>query len=341
MFAFSFCINTVFMKNRRQFLLEKFLHDQCSREELKELLTYLKNDEEKEYDEILQQVWEQLNEYPLLDDSAITCITEKVSSRISRETKNETGRSLTVRPWLRYAAALTGLLMLGAAYFLITNSPSVITHKTAFGETMKVILPDSSVVTLNGNSRLSYGPAWPSATTREVWLEGEAFFDVRKITKAENASEKLKFVVHTASFNVEVLGTSFNVNERKALASVVLRTGKVRLQQHDEKAGIMMNPGDLVTFLKESHQLFTKKVDPELYTSWTDNKLIFDRTPLSEIARLLEDNYGLEVTLKDAHLRERIFTGTIPTMQVEVLLRILEESLKIHITKNGDQVIMQ
>ncbi len=341
MFAFRFCTNTVFMKNRRQFLLEKFLHDQCSREELKELLTYLEEDEEKEYDEILQQVWEQLQSYPQLEESTIARIAEKVSSRISRETENEKGRPLTARPWLRYAAFLTGLLMLGAAYFLITNSPSVITHRTAYGETMKVVLPDSSVVTLNGNSQLSYGPAWPSATIREVWLEGEAFFDVRKIAKDENTCEKLKFVVHTATFNVEVLGTSFNVNERKALASVVLRTGKVRLQQHNEKAGIMMNPGDLVTFSKESHQLLTKKVDPEIYTSWTDNKLIFDRTPLSEIARLLEDNYGLKVILKDRQLGERIFTGTIPTMQVEVLLRILEESLQIHITKNGNQVIMQ
>jgi ferric-dicitrate binding protein FerR (iron transport regulator) len=203
------------------------------------------------------------------------------------------------------------------------------------------VLPDSSVVTLNGNSTLSYVSGWTASATREVWLAGEAFFEVRKIAIDENIAEKLKFVVHSANFDVEVLGTSFNVNDRGNHASVVLRTGKIRLQQADEKANIMMKPGDLVAFSKEKNDLVTKTVDPDLYTSWTKNKLVFERTPLPEIARLLEDNYGLEITLKDAHLRERIFTGTIPTMQVEVLLRILEESLQIHITKKGNQVMME
>ena len=121
----------------------------------------------------------------------------------------------------------------------------------------------------------------------------------------------------------------------------MLRTGKVRLQQRDDAAEIMMKPGDLVAFSKESSELVTKTVDTELYTSWTANKLIFDRAPLNEIARLLEDNYGLKVTLRNEHLRERIFTGTIPTNKAEVLLRILAESMQIKITRNGNQVNME
>jgi ferric-dicitrate binding protein FerR (iron transport regulator) len=242
-------------------------------------------------------------------------------------------------------------MIAGLVYFLLMNTSSNVSYKTAYGETMSVVLPDSSVVSLNGNSQLSYAPVWKTTTTREVWLEGEAFFEVRQKDKNEiksaahsqddNTSEGLKFVVHSANFDVEVLGTSFNVNDRGNHASVVLHSGRVRLQQADEKANIMMKPGDLVAFSKENNDLVTKTVDPDLYTSWTKNKLVFDRTPLFEIARLLEDNYGLEITLKDAHLRERIFTGTIPTMQVEVLLRILEESLQIHITKKGNQVMME
>jgi transmembrane sensor len=341
-FALPLCTNTVFMKNRRQYLLDKFLHDQCRREELKELLTYLANDEEKEYDEILQKVWEQLHGYAQLDEIAIARISQKVSSRISSEPYHKKSRWLVFYPRLRYAASLTVLLMIGGiVYFLLMNTSSSISYKTTYGETMSVVLPDSSVVTLNGNSQLSYAPVWKTTTTREVWLEGEAFFEVRKKAIDENTSGGLKFVVHSANFEVEVLGTSFNVNDRGNHASVVLRTGKIRLQQADEKADILMKPGDLVAFSKENKDLVTKTVDPNLYTSWTKNKLVFERTPLPEIARLLEDNYGLEITLKDAHLRERIFTGTIPTMQVEVLLRILEESLQINITKKGNQVMME
>jgi ferric-dicitrate binding protein FerR (iron transport regulator) len=339
------------MKQRRQYLLEKFLYDRCSQEELKELLSYLEDDEEKEYDEVLQQVWEQLQTYSLLDETAIARISEGVSSRIRSKTAAGKFRPLVSRPWFRYAATLTGLLMIvGAVYFLLTNHPSRIEHKTAYGETMKVVLPDSSVVTLNGNSHISYASVWEPATTREVLLEGEAFFEVRRQdahkTKAAaaqqgNPPEGLKFIVHTPNFDVEVLGTSFNVNDRGDRASIVLRTGKVRLQKNDELAGIVMKPGDLVAFSRESNDLVTKTVDPDLYTSWTKNKLVFERTPLSEIARLLEDNYGLEVTLKDEHLQERIFTGTIPTMQVEVLLTILEESMQINIIRKGNQVMME
>jgi len=339
------------MKQRRQYLLDKFLHDQCSHEELQELLTYLEEDKESVYNDILQQVWEELQVYSMLDESAIARISERVSLRISSATKEAKVRPLAARYWFRYAATLTGLLMVvGALYFLLMSRSSLIEHKTAYGETTQVVLPDSSVVTMNGNSQISYVPVWQSNTIREVWLEGEAFFEVRRKEKnekiaerheQENTSEKLKFVVHTENFNVEVLGTSFNVNDRGDRASVVLHTGKVRLQKNNEIADIVMQPGDLVAFSRESNDLVTKTVDPDLYTSWTENKLVFERTPLSEIARLLEDNYGLEVTLKDEHLRERIFTGTIPTMQVEVLLTILEESMQINIIRKGNQVMME
>jgi len=210
---------------------------------------------------------------------------------------------------------------------------------------MKIVLPDSSVVTLNGNSQISYVPTWEPSATRKVWLEGEAFFEVRKKDEANpqnEAAEGLKFVVFTSNFNVEVLGTSFNVNDRGDRASVVLNSGKVRLQKKTKSNDIEMKPGDRVAVSSESDDLDTKTVDPELYSSWTKNKLVFERTPLPEIARLLEDNYGLDVTFKYEDLKDRIFTATIPTIQVDVLLAILEESMKgVKITKEGNRIIIE
>jgi len=333
------------MKERGQYLLKKFLDDQCSREELKELLTYLENGTEKEYNSVLHQVWEELQSYAPLEQRTIAQITDNVSAQINQK-NSPRNRNLLLLPHFLIAATFTALIMiLGGVYFFSDKSTSTITHQTAYGETMKIVLPDSSVVTLNGNSQISYVPTWEPSATRKVWLEGEAFFEVRKKDEANQqneAAEGLKFVVFTSNFNVEVLGTSFNVNDRGDRASVVLNTGKVRLQNNTEGADIEMKPGDRVAVSAESDDLETKAVDPELYTAWTKNKLIFDRTPLPEIARLLEDNYGLEVTLKDENLKDRIFTATIPTIQVDVLLTILEESMKgVKITKEGDQVTFE
>jgi len=333
------------MKERGQYLLEKFLHDQCSREELKELLTYLENGKEREYNSVLNQVWEELQSYTPLGQSTIAQITDNVSAQINQK-NSPRNRSLLFLPHFLVAATFTALLMiLGGVYFFSNKSTSTITHQTAYGETMKIVLPDSSVVTLNGNSQISYVPTWEPSATRKVWLEGEAFFEVRKKDEANQqneAAEGLKFLVFTSNFNVEVLGTSFNVKDRGDRASVVLNTGKVRLQKKTESDDIEMKPGDRVAVSSESDGLVTKAVDPELYSSWTKNKLVFERTPLPEIARLLEDNYGLDVTFKYEDLKDRIFTATIPTIQVDVLLAILEESMKgVKITKEGNRIIIE
>ncbi len=333
------------MKERRQYLLEKFLHDQCSREELIELLTYLENGKEREYNSLLHQVWEELQSYAPLGQSTIAQITNNVSAQINQKNSSR-NRSLLLLPHFLVAATFTALIMiLGGVYFFSNQSTSTITHQTAYGETMEIVLPDSSVVTLNGNSQISYVPSWEPSATRKVWLEGEAFFEVRKKDEANQqneAAEGLKFVVFTSNFNVEVLGTSFNVKDRGDRASVVLNSGKVRLQKKTKSNDIEMKPGDRVAVSSESDGLVTKAVDPELYSSWTKNKLVFERTPLPEIARLLEDNYGLDVTFKYEELKDRIFTATIPTIQVDVLLTILEESMKgVKITKEGNRIIIE
>src|SRR5579872_616700 len=89
--------------------------------------------------------------------------------------------------------------------------------RTGYGEIKSVLLPDSSVVTLNANSTMRIPEQWTEASGRQVWLEGEAYFQVQK--KPATAE---KFVVHTKEVDVEVLGTKFNVNARRERAVVSL-----------------------------------------------------------------------------------------------------------------------
>src|SRR5690606_15777064 len=116
------------------------------------------------------------------------------------------------------------------------QSSSWLQCTTGYGETRKINLPDGSLVVLNANSELKYESNWQQAPMREVWLQGEAFFEVVKTT------EEKQFIVHTGSLDVEVLGTQFNVHNRHQKVQVVLSSGKVKLQPLERQESLLMNP---------------------------------------------------------------------------------------------------
>src|SRR5690606_17847152 len=106
----------------------------------------------------------------------------------------------------RIAAVFIGIILFtGLAYMFLHNNQVI--HSTAYGQILHVTLPDSSKVILNGNTSLSYDGHWVGDDSREVYLEGEAFFSV------VHTHHNLKFIVNTSSqMRVEVLGTEFNVS---------------------------------------------------------------------------------------------------------------------------------
>ncbi len=237
--------------------------------------------------------------------------------------------------WYRIAAMWIGLLMLGAAYFVYqTQQPNWITYQTDYGEVKNIILPDGSGVTLNANSQLKYA-ASNKSTSREVWLDGEAYFSV------VHTADDQKFKVQTTNLNVEVLGTEFNVNNRRGDTEVVLHTGKVKLGLHDNKETpeLMMEPGELVAYSANNKHLTKKLVNTENYTHWRNQELILNNTSLAEIARVLEDYYGFEVSmqdkLKDIQLTA---TATLSLKDTEIILTAISEIYGIEVEKEGKQI---
>ncbi|WP_207424793.1 FecR family protein [Desertivirga brevis] len=233
-----------------------------------------------------------------------------------------------VTSWYKVAAVAAGLLMLGvfAKIYLIQSTSE---QKTAFGEQRTVILPDSSVVVLNANSTIEYAEGWQQDKPREVFLDGEAFFSV---THKKNSQ---KFVVHTKDLDVQVLGTKFDVNTRRSQTRVFLKSGKVKLYltQIDNKE-VDMKPGDMVRYTTSQKAIIRKKVvKPQIYTAWLEKKLVFEDTPLLEIAHLLEDNYGYKVQFNHQELESLTFTGSIESNDVDLLLTILQKTFNISIIK--------
>jgi DNA-directed RNA polymerase specialized sigma24 family protein len=116
---------------------------------------------------------------------------------------------------------------------------------------------------------------------RVVWMQGEAFFDINHLENNQ------KFIVKALNIDVEVLGTQFNVNSRRNNTTVVLNSGKVKLNHDDLVNDEFMDPGDLVEFSGHEKKIRKKVVNPEQFSSWKSNILIFKATPLSEIAQTL------------------------------------------------------
>ena len=238
------------------------------------------------------------------------------------------------RSWLPRAAVVTLALLSGAlVWWLAARTPAQTIYATAYGETREYELPDGSLVTLNAHSKVTYREQDQSEPMREVWLEGEAFFQVVH----QEGKQPVPFVVHTPDLMVQVLGTEFNVNTRRGRTQVVLDAGSVALQLPSEKTA-MMQPGELVEYAAQEATVHQETVKTEDYTAWREQRLTFDDTPLSEVALVLEENYGVTVIFHTPALRDKRVTGEISADNIDTILKALSTLFAISVQRSGDTV---
>jgi len=270
-----------------------------------------------------------------IPDSEIEMGFEKLLSFSKQNTLILTKQSkFKSRTLLRIAAIFIGLMALGSVITLISNVWNQNKEFSNYGEIKRIELPDKSIVYLNANSSITYLPDWENKEKREVWIEGEAFFDVRK------TPFNSRFVVYTNDLKIEVTGTKFNVRNRNNNTSVVLNQGVVQIKYTKESYtnAVYMKPGDFFQFSKESQTEVFKKVEPGIYSSWTDKILIFNDITLQEIAQRIEETYGLKTIIADKTLATRKMNGKVPADNLEVLLKTVGKTFGIQV-RLKDQVI--
>jgi len=267
----------------------------------------------QEIEELLGQVWEKIDETPASKSVPLW-------KRYSRP--------------LRIAAAVLFLLTASLTAWQLTNTPFQV-YKTAFGETQTIELPDGSIVILQANSELKVAKDWTAAAVRLTQLEGEAFFSVEK----GKGTFPVKFVVETEDFQVEVLGTQFNVLDREENQRVVLVEGKVQLIKEDEDR-ILMAPDEMITFSPDKGQYEKTKVESDQYTAWAKGQLLLNNTPLLEMARMLRDNYGFEVRFADEvdQTQKRTSVGLIPIRTPNELMEYIAAIYEVQLEKKGQVV---
>lgn len=214
---------------------------------------------------------------------------------------------------------------------LVYNSLSI-----PVGGEYQLVLADGSKVWLNADSKLKY-PVNFVGESRDVYLEGEAYFDVA--TDREHP-----FIVHTSRGAVEVLGTDFNVRDYRDEHKVVttLVQGKVVYRSRDQLFGeVVLEPGFQVED-REDGTLEAKEVDVVLYTGWKDGKYFFENATLEEIMQELTRWYGITVFYKREEVKNLHFTGDLERYKdIGDFLEFMEVGGNVRFSVKGKTIIIE
>ena len=282
--------------------------------------------------------------------------------------KNQTGKRFYQTPFFRVAASIVISAGLFITYSLLSTSNPVhelaqqstdssqanfIVYKTAPGERKKILLPDSSVVELNVGSRLQLTKNF-NLTNRDIYLEGEALFDVKH-------KKELPFIVQTPSYEVRVLGTLFNVKAYpgEAVSETALIRGKVKLFKPDgghltllplqkvvfenQKEIRPVDVSPKVTSYEVQHIMpLTRNLEGAISEiSWTENRLEFHNESFLEIKDKLERWYNVELDWQDSIIGTYRFTGSFQNEPIEKVLEALQFSYPFEFTINNQKILLK
>ena len=318
-------------EDRFQMLYQKYLDHRIEMSEYLELVEASESREFKNHiGKQLKQSWEDISKE--FDNSIISNEDEFTDKRDDQRP--------VVSFWWIYAAAAVAIIL-----FFLVFTPKNVEEKgwenfsTASAETMEVRLPDGSIVTLNANSNLQWRKDWRVSKQREVFLTGEAYFDVSSVDMDQ---KQIPFQVRTNSITINVIGTTFNVTEYGEEAAVYLEEGQIELSINDlEDSTYLLEEGDQVVVMKDQSEVSKKnKITREEAMSWIDGELRYKNVMLGHILTQLESIYGVEFSVQDSSILNIPMNFGAPYENWPLVKRALEMSLSVKIISKGDKMII-
>ncbi len=232
----------------------------------------------------------------------------------------------------RWIAAACILFVLVSGMILLRVMPGRQQLATAYGEVSINGLPDGSEVTMNANSSLRYAQHWPDGADREVWVDGEAFFHVRK------TPQRSRFIVHSGRFDIIVTGTQFDVVNKNGRNDVLLQEGSVVIHPL-VGADMDMVPGDFVSW--NGHNLKKTSIRNDSVLAWKQHQFIFDRTPLSKVVDIIKDQYGVSVQLEGPGIGDSSISGIMRNDNLDVFLQALETTSDFDVIRNDGKITIK
>lgn len=231
----------------------------------------------------------------------------------------------------KYAAAI--IIILTASVLIYQNFYSKnYTKAIAKNEVLDNRLPDGSTISLNRNSVIKYVPD-SNNKTRQVKLEGDAFFKVKRDTLKP-------FIVSAQKVKIEVLGTSFYVDARKNLSNVYVyvKSGKVSVSADNKK--VILNKSEYAIYNKKDKILIKKQNKNENYLAWKTGIFVFEKARLNEVVFELNRKFKTQILFANPSLKNCEITATFSNKSIDSILKIIEQTLHINFSKEGDKIIL-
>lgn len=199
------------------------------------------------------------------------------------------------------------------------------------GERIQIMFQDGTKVYINSDSKLRY-PKKFALNTREVYLEGEAYFVVAK-------NKNRPFIVNLSGPAIHVLGTSFNVQDYPENKDIVvcLDEGNINLTLPTEKK-YPVQPGERLVYNKDNQQCTISKMnDMRRLSMWKQNVIVFKDTPLPEVIKILNRWYNVEFKVEDENVLKYVYTLTSDNTLLEKVLMDLEKIAPVKFEYNEDK----
>ncbi len=308
------------MENR----LIRYYNNELSAEEIGEVESWMEASEENR--ELARQIYwlcyagDTLRTMRSVD-------TDKALSNVNRRIAKVRRRNLAARI-NRIAALLLLPVAAIALWALCGNSPSkepvqYVELRTTSGMVSTITLPDSSKVWLNSNSYLRYPVRFEGE--RRVELIGEGYFKVSK-------DESKRFVVDTRTVDVEVMGTEFNIDAydtegRDVRTTLINGSINMTFVDNDNRHHLVkVYPGQRVTVDPQSKEWSIKRVNTSGAESWKEGRIVFDKTPLADALRMIENRFNIEFVVKNRKYYEHNFTGMFTDQRLDIILEHFKRS---------------
>jgi transmembrane sensor len=339
------------IENRFTELLAKKLTGEIPPDELQEFNRLLAGNEgyRREY-ESLKTYW-QYDEQP---QHNLAGIFEDIKKRtdIHQREQLQTAQVRQLKKqsvWIRGVAAAAALFILsfGAYQLFLKKSAISSAPQTALKQlqtpsriTSHLTLADGTQVTLNSESSIKY-PATFEGKNREVYLSGEAFFDVKHDIEHP-------FIVHTSKFNIRVLGTAFNVkcyDDDQAKETTLIR-GSISVSFPGKpNETVLLKPTDKLVVQNEHYSLSKQTYSNQsgsgiIETAWLNNRLSFKNEPFDQLANSLSRRFGATIKFKNNSLKNSTFTGDFEREDLNQVLLSLQIVKPFHYQLKDNSVVI-
>ena len=327
------------MNNLSEEIIAKFLMGKCTEEELIQVNLWIKESDENarklfRMEEIYHLGKEKHTVSPKRMDQAERSLYKRLAIEEAKQ-----NRTLAIHRWMKYAAIITVILLTGTGITYWIGQNALINNKmiavASEGNVEEIVLPDGTKVWLNQSAVLKY-PREFSDKERNVYLEGEAYFEVTK-NKAK------PFIVQSEAMQVRVLGTTFNFKSSKACksAEATLIEGEIEVKGNNEEGMIILAPGQKAELNRESKRLTVKQVDARMDAVWHNNLIPFEKADIYSIAKTLERFYNVKTILSPDITINNTYSGVLKRKDsINSVLKSLKNSIPIDYKIVGNSIFI-